>query len=72
MLVIQEVTDWNFPYDINHIYLSNDSMTKIYGVVRNSNLEFKMFKNGIQFHTKGRKFIKLDTIYSNTSTQGKD
>lgn len=62
MIIAKEVSDWSESYDLNHIYILNDSMTKVYGYVRNRDLNLVMFGGPRDFNTKYRKFEVLERI----------
>lgn len=62
MLIAKEVTVWNESFDCNHLYLMNDSMSKVYAYVRNRDLHMHVFNNPLEIQTKGRKFEVLERI----------
>jgi len=62
LLIAKEVTVWNETFDLNHLYLMNDSMNKVYAYVRNRDKHFHKFTNPLEIETKGRKFEILERI----------
>ena len=62
LIIAKEVSEWDSPYDLNHLYLFNDSMTKAYGYVRNRDLKATWFKNPMPISTKYRKFEILERL----------
>ena len=62
LIIAKEVSEWDSPYDLNHMYLFNDSMTKAYGYIRNRDLKATWFKNPMSISTKYRKFEILERI----------
>jgi len=54
----QETTEWdgNFP---NHIYILNESKSKMYAYIKKGTKNIFKFKSPIDFSTKGRKFVEL-------------
>jgi hypothetical protein len=71
MKFYQETTVWAGPYP-NHIYLLSDDKSKMFGYLRNGNLETTVFKKAIRFDVRGRTFrvvpelgeINLGTVKS--------
>jgi hypothetical protein len=62
LIIVKEVSVWSESYDLNHIYLLNDSMTKVYGYIRNRDLKPTLFGGPRDFNTKYRKFEVLERI----------
>ncbi len=62
MIIAKEVSVWSESYDLNHIYILNDSMSKVFGYVRNRDLSLTVFKQPRDFNTKYRKFEVLEKI----------
>lgn len=62
LIIAKEVSLWSESYDLNHIYILNDTMSKVYGYVRNRDLSLNMFKQPRDFNTKYRKFEVLEKI----------
>lgn len=55
-LLIQEVTDWDAP---NHIYISDETKSKVYGYFPFPSREAERFEKPMQFDTRYRKFKTL-------------
>jgi hypothetical protein len=62
LIIAKEVSVWSESYDLNHIYLLNDSMTKVYGYIRNRDLKPTLFGGPRDFNTRYRKFEVLERI----------
>jgi len=71
LIIAKEVSVWDSPYDLNHVYLFNDVMTKAYGYIRNRDLKATWFKNPIAISTKYRKFEILERIKEENSIEVK-
>jgi len=62
LIIAKEVSVWSESYDLNHIYILNDSMSKVFGYVRNRDLSLTVFKQPRDLNTKYRKFEVLEKI----------
>lgn len=62
LIIAKEVSTWSVPYDLNHVYILNDAMTKVYGYVRNRDLKLTMFGGPRDFFPRYRKFEVLERI----------
>jgi hypothetical protein len=62
LIIAKEVSVWSESYDLNHIYILNDSMSKVFGYVRNRDLSLTVFKHPRDLNTKYRKFEVLEKI----------
>lgn len=62
MIIVKEISTWSSPYDLNHVYVLNDSMTKVYGYIRNKDLKPTMFGGPRDFFKKYREFEILERI----------
>jgi hypothetical protein len=58
MVIVREVTEWAGPV-ANHIYVLNDSMTRMIAYVPQGSDRVQKFKNPIEFDRRGRKFEEL-------------
>lgn len=65
LIIAKEVTVWNESFDCNHLYLMNDSMSKVIAYVRNRDKHLHVFKHPLEIETKGRKFEILERIMEN-------
>ena len=54
-----ETTEWSTPTP-NHVYVLNDSMTKMIAYVPAGTKKVFKFKNPISIDTSGRKFVELE------------
>jgi hypothetical protein len=59
MIAIQEVTKWEYP---NHIYITNDSRSKLHGYVVDGVLTTFPVKP-LSFATTRRKFVEVENIW---------
>ncbi len=59
MKIMLETTEWATPTP-NHVYVFNDSMSKIIAYVRAGTKEVFKFKKPLSIDTRGRKFVDLD------------
>lgn len=62
MRMVAEVTEWegNVP---NHIYILNDSMTKMIAYVKQGTKDVFTFSKPMSFDTRGRKFLELKDAF---------
>jgi hypothetical protein len=58
-LLLEEITDWEYP---NHLYVTNESKSKVYGYFIKGSDKFLEFKKPFSFDTRHRKFKKLAVI----------
>ena len=56
MRYYQEITEWDTPGAVNHVYYLNDDRSKMVGYIRHGTEELFKFKSPISFYVKGRKF----------------
>ena len=65
MKFYQEVTDWsdNTP---NHVYLLDDSKSKMFAYVKSGTKSVFEFKTPIPISTRGRKFVPVANTYKFT------
>lgn len=59
-----ETTEWADGYgqNCNHVYVFNDSMTKISAYVPRGSKTLQRFKNPINMDTRGRTFVELGEV----------
>ena len=60
MKIVLETTDWGKHEVPNHVYVLNDSMTKMIAYVRAGTKEVFKFKKPQSFDTRGRTFEPLE------------
>jgi hypothetical protein len=61
MKYFEEVTEWDSPTAVNHIYYLNEDKSKMVGYIKHGTKDLFKFKQPISFYGKGRKFIELKT-----------
>jgi len=71
MQFYQETTTWNSQSVPNHIYLLNDSKSKMIGYVRAGTKELKIFSSPMGFETRGRTFKRVENTFGKLPTQEK-
>ena len=59
MKIVLETTEWSVPTP-NHVYVLNDSMSKLIAYVRAGTKDVVKFKKPMGFDTRGRTFVDLD------------
>lgn len=59
----KEITAWDAPHVPNHIYLLNDSKSKMIGYVRAGTKDLKIFSKPMGFDVRGRKFVKVENTF---------
>jgi len=58
-----ETTKWKGNW-ANHVYLLNDSKSKLYAYVKQGTNEVIEFNKPMQFHTRGRQFKEVANSYN--------
>lgn len=71
MQFYQETTKWNSSEVPNHIYLLNDSKSKMIGYVRAGTNNLTIFSTPMGFETRGRTFAKVANTFGALPTQEK-
>ena len=59
MIILEETTVWNDPQIPNHVYVLNDSQTKLIAYVRAGTKTLQKFKVPYSFDRRGRTFKEL-------------
>lgn len=59
MKIVLETTQWSVPTP-NHVYILNDSMTKMIAYVPAGSKKVQKFKKPLGIDTRGRTFVDLD------------
>ena len=59
MLVVQETTNWETP---NHIYFLNNDRTKMFAYIADGEEKGQIFKNPIDFYSRGRTFELIKQV----------
>ena len=60
MKILLETTEWKDSWVPNHVYVLNDSQTKIIAYVPAGSKTVKKFKNPQSFDRRGRTFVELE------------
>lgn len=71
MQFFQETTVWNSENVPNHIYLLNDSKSKMIGYVRAGTKKLVIFSKPMGFDVRGRKFKRVENTFGKLPTQEK-
>jgi hypothetical protein len=66
MIALQEITQWPGSTP-NHIYIFEDSKTKIYAYVANN--ELRLLPKGMNIDRSGRKFKEVPNIWDVNSSK---
>lgn len=66
MKIMLETTVWDDPGVPNHVYVLNDSMSKMIAYVRAGTKEVFKFKKPIGIDIRGRTFVDLDDTVPDT------
>ena len=53
MIALRETTKWSTP---NHIYLVNETKSKMFGYMKHDSIEVEMFPKPLSFNTRKRTF----------------
>ena len=60
MKIVQETTKWNDSWVPNHVYVLNDSQTKMLAYVPAGSKTVKKFSKPMDFDRRGRSFVELE------------
>ena len=63
MKFFQETTEWQESWP-NHVYLLDDSKSKLFAYVKQGTTEVIEFRKPMQFHVRGRKFREVANTYN--------
>lgn len=69
MIIVEETTQWKDSWVPNHVYVLNDSMTKMIAYVPAGSKLVKKFKSPQSFDRRGRTFVELEGDSAPTAPQ---